>query len=45
MKEVDVWIIYDNSDYDRERIAFGGKRFRTRINNIDKFNRIKDYDR
>ena len=24
-KEVDVWAIYDNSEYKRERIAFGGR--------------------
>jgi predicted ABC-type ATPase len=45
MNEVDIWIIYDNSDCQRERIAFGGKKIRTRINNVDKFNKIKDYDR
>lgn len=43
MNEVDIWAIYDNSEYNRERVAFGGKDTRTRINNIDKFNKIKDY--
>lgn len=43
MNEVDVWIIYDNSEYDKERIAFGGKLTHTRVNNIEKFDKIKSY--
>lgn len=43
MNEVDIWIIYDNSEYKRERVAFGGRDTHTRINNIEKFNKIKDY--
>ncbi len=43
MNEVDVWIIYDNSEYDKERIAFGGKLTHTRVNNIAKFDKIKSY--
>lgn len=43
MDEVDVWTIYDNSKYKRERIAFGGKNIKLVVNNIDKFNKIKSY--
>lgn len=43
VNEVDVWILYDNSEYDKERIAFGGKATHTRVNNIEKFNKIKGY--
>lgn len=41
MKEVDIWAIYDNSDYERKRIAFGGRYIRTRINNKTQYNEIK----
>lgn len=44
-KEVDVWAIYDNSEYKRERIAFGGRNIKLVINNIDKFKKIKNYVR
>lgn len=43
MDEVDVWAIYDNSDYKRERIAFGGKKLSLKINDINKFEKIKCY--
>lgn len=43
MDEVDVWTIYDNSKYKRERIAFGGKNIKLVVNDIDKFNKIKSY--
>jgi predicted ABC-type ATPase len=43
MKEVDIWAIYDNSDYERKRIAFGGRYIRTRINNKTQYNEIKSY--
>lgn len=43
MPEVDLWAIYDNSDRHRERIAFGGKDTRTRINNEQTFIEIKNY--
>ena len=43
MDEVDVWAIYDNSQYKRERIAFGGKGIKQVVNNMEKFNKIKDY--
>jgi predicted ABC-type ATPase len=41
MKEVDIWAIYDNSDYERKRIAFGRRYIRTRINNKTQYNEIK----
>ena len=43
MDKVDVWDIYDNSQYKRERIAFGGKGIKQVVNNMEKFNKIKDY--
>jgi hypothetical protein len=43
MKEVDIWAIYDNSQYQRERIAFGGKSIETQINDHKEFNVINDY--
>lgn len=43
MDKVDVWAIYDNSQYKRERIAFGGKGIKQVVNNMEKFNKIKDY--
>lgn len=43
MDKVDVWAIYDNSQYKRERIAFGGKGIKQVVNNMEKLNKIKDY--
>ena len=43
MREVDIWAIYDNSQYKRERIAFGGKSIETKINDINNFKIIKGY--
>ena len=43
MKEVDIWAIYDNSQYQRQRIAFGGKSMSTRINDNNKYKIIKGY--
>ena len=45
MDEVDLWTIYDNSDYTRERIAFGGRKVKLIVNNINKFNEVKSYVR
>ena len=45
MDEVDLWTIYDNSDYTRERIAFGGRKEKLIVNNINKFNKVKSYVR
>lgn len=43
MNEVDIWMVYDNSNYKGERIAFGGKHLEKHINNEEKFNKIKKY--
>ena len=43
MKEVDIWAIYDNSQYQRERIAFGGKSIETKINDINKYKILEGY--
>ena len=43
MNEVDIWAIYDNSQYQRERVAFGGKSMETKINDSNKFKIIRDY--
>lgn len=45
MKEVDIWVLFDNSLNTAERVAFGGKRFTTTINNKRKFETIRNYDR
>lgn len=45
MQEVDVWVMYDNSYNHRERIAFGGNRIPTKINDKVKFEKIKEYVR
>lgn len=45
MGEVALWTIYDNSDYTRERIAFGGRKVKLIVNNINKFNEVKSYVR
>lgn len=44
MKEMDIWILFDNSQNLAERVAFGGKRFQTKINDKFKFEIIKSYD-
>ena len=41
MDEVDVWVIYDNSNNKGERVAFGGKAIPTKIKDKLKFNKIK----
>lgn len=43
MPEVDVWMLFDNSNEERQRIAFGGKNTRTRINNKEIFQIIKSH--
>lgn len=43
MPIVDLWSIYDNSELARDRIAFGGKNLRTRINNKEIFKIIANY--
>ena len=44
MDEVDVWVIYDNSNNKGERVAFGGKAISTKIKDKLKFNKIKSYE-
>lgn len=44
MDEVDVWLIYDNSNNKGERVAFGGKAIPTKIKDKLKFNKIKSYE-
>ena len=44
MNEVDSWMIYDNSDNDREKIAVGAKEIIDIINSV-KFEIIKSYVR
>ena len=43
MKEVDYWVIYDNSEYPRKQIACGGKNAETIICKESLFNQIKSY--
>lgn len=44
MNEVDIWVVYDNSNNQGERLAFGGKNIPTRIKNHVKFQMIKNYE-
>ena len=44
MKEVDLWILYDNSHNKGERIAFGGRKVLTKVKGQVKFNKIKNYE-
>ena len=44
MNEVDVWVLYDNSNNRGERIAFGGKNIPLKVKDKVKFNVIKDYE-
>lgn len=45
MDEVDIWSLYDNSNNQRERIAFGAKGRLLNVKNHLKFNKIIDYVR
>lgn len=45
LPEVDIWVMYDNSYNQRERIAFGGAKIPTKINDKQKFQKIEDYAR
>lgn len=42
MDEVDIWVLFDNSDNKSERIAFGGRNVSLKVRDKDKFNKIKD---
>lgn len=44
MQEVDVWVLFDNSNNKGERIAFGGKDISTKIKDKVKFETIKNYE-
>ena len=44
MKEVDIWILFDNSLNKGECVAFGGRQLPTKIKDIVKFKIIKDYE-
>ena len=44
MNEVDLWILYDNCDRIGVRVAFGGKRTPTKINDKLKFQKIQNYE-
>ena len=43
MKEVDSWVIYDNSENPRRQVAFGGKQANMNVENLELFNKIKSY--
>lgn len=45
MKEVDSWILIDNSNNKCERIALGGKKSSAKVKDRVKFEIIKNYDR
>ena len=45
MKEVDSWILIDNSSNKCERIALGGKKSSAKVKDRVKFEIIKNYDR
>lgn len=44
MDVVDLWILFDNSGENSERIAFGGLKCPTKINNKVKYNILKEYE-
>ena len=44
MDEVDVWVIYDNSNNKGERVAFGGKAIPTKVKDKLKFDKIMSYE-
>lgn len=43
MPVVDIWVVYDNSVNQRERVAFGGAKTAVKINDKTKFKKILDY--
>lgn len=45
MPEADIWVMYDNSNNCRERIAFGGAKFPTKISDKKKYQKIENYVR
>ena len=44
MNSVDVWVLYDNSNNNSERIAFGGKRISTKVNDKVKYEMMTEYE-
>ena len=44
MNEVDVWVLYDNSNNRGERVAFGGKTIPAKVNDKVKFKMIENYE-
>ena len=44
MKEVDIWVLYDNSQNRGERVAFGGKDIPMKVKGKVKFQKIKNYE-
>lgn len=44
MPEVDIWILYDNSQNKSERVAFGGKKIQMKVCDKEKFKKIASYD-
>ncbi len=45
MKEVDIWVLYDNSQNRGERVAFGGRNIPVKTNDIVKYEKIENYER
>lgn len=44
MNEVDIWVLYDNSDNQGKRLAFGGKNIPAKVKDKVKFEIIKNYE-
>ncbi len=44
MKEVDIWVLYDNSKNQGERVAFGGKNIMMKVKDKEKFQKIENYE-
>ncbi len=41
MDEVDIWVLFDNSNNEGERIAFGGRNIPLKVKNKEKFDKIR----
>lgn len=44
MKEVDIWVLYDNNENKGTRVAFGGKNIPTKVKEKVKFELMKNYE-
>lgn len=42
MDEVDIWVLFDNSNNEGERVAFGGKNIPLKIKDKEKFDKISN---